>query len=1140
MDAHSWKLVNVVLQSIKGVIFLASYYDAKENGASLLSGDEETQIESKSTTTAVMNLPNSTIRTNDTNNIIHTAILNLNSCRRISLTGLNSSSIRDMASHIFEGYNLSNLDDSIFHKLEEISGGNPLYIYEIGLACLEKLRCYAQDTNCDLNTIFDGGENSNKVFQHMLSEFRTNRIDEVIYYRFDRLDAQSQLILKMGSVITISNSHRGFNLEMLMHMLDRSISNASSPMIAGIDNNTDALRASTSSGGNKELLCLFACLDLKDTGHKKYLKAAETLSKKLKEMVNQNSFIKIIRTRRRSSFNDSTKDEMMNEILNLQSASFDFDLFDPNASFTTSAKKTQSMEEYEERLRKEMIDICYDFNISLERKTIYDLMLDDQKESLHDRVANQLERENEEANSSNYLTFSDLNEEAFHWEKATVWGNAMSCYYRAGMLLDSLGALQECYKYLGNAYRMLILLRKDAKIKEQDYHSITFDVLLKEFEFLNNTLHPYDGDVKLSEDSIDKKLSLKTSLIAGKYSLTRIDIYNTFGGDSNLLEIAINLLLRFGQTSFTLGENPNITSRIYEDAIRLMLLTWPRKHDHKNDSRDFTDDVSNHYNLHNLHNNSNKRPQRPILINTQAKLAEIQEQVDSFKLQDPSICFPLIAGMASLYRTRRLADDEEHTKEKILYQIMLNFAKTSPVYYRVHHLQAICLMNSLYNEYGNYEDAIMCLIDIKSLYNYEQHSNSLVKTYGNDRVPFTFTVISQYLLLLGYIPQAMVLREKLSNTWLPMMTHLHSMGTLALPLSAMNLLLCHVGEADRIFNHYRQTELSRPGAYSFFRDTNCMIDDYFQVKNLFLKEKYSELIGLFQRCDMMKSSSSSLSPSSEQKNKEEIRPGDLQSCSNKEHHSNSQQGHLLPMIQKIINKSYLIKENRPLLFDAILSFGLPVEFLCSDILVMLTESLTITNIHLYNPRDLLLLAIEYCDIAIDLTKIGHRHLFAYIVMVIAKLRIYLHLVKCPKQLEVDYQESKDGLIKHIQEILIIIRENDFILVYLLILKVFEHYCTPNTNIFTANELMNCLKAPSSIIGESIDSMSLQECIKRLQEYYLQQIINKNENFYSDNDENHVKFQSLFNSHFTSETLISTLHQNMNMIYEGVNKTYQQQ
>ena len=46
-----------------------------------------------------------------------------------------------------------------------------------------------------------------------------HRVEEIIFYRFDRLDAQSQMLLKMGAVTCATGSGYGFSLEMLASML---------------------------------------------------------------------------------------------------------------------------------------------------------------------------------------------------------------------------------------------------------------------------------------------------------------------------------------------------------------------------------------------------------------------------------------------------------------------------------------------------------------------------------------------------------------------------------------------------------------------------------------------------------------------------------------------------------------------------------------------------------------------------------------------------------------------------------------------------------------------------------------------------------------------------------------------------------
>ena len=98
----------------------------------------------------------------------------------------------------------------------------------------------------------------------------------------------------------------------------------------------------------------------------------------------------------------------------------------------------------------------FDFKIRLEQSTIYDLMLDDQKQALHERVATYLEMQSLQRPNGT-LSSTELYEEGFHWERATGWSSAMGCYYRSAMIHDELGAFQESFLHLtaGNVFFIL-------------------------------------------------------------------------------------------------------------------------------------------------------------------------------------------------------------------------------------------------------------------------------------------------------------------------------------------------------------------------------------------------------------------------------------------------------------------------------------------------------------------------------------------------------------------------------------------------------------------------------------------------------------------------------------------------------------
>lgn len=1081
MDAHSWKLVHEVLLKNSGIIFLAGYYDEDDDSQSLSSASSST-ISSSSLS-----------RNQRHNRDHHGSILRHQSCRQIRLGGLDTTSIKLMMNNILEGYvDLSFMDPAVAEALQEMSGGNPLYIYEICLASLEKIR--AKSAPLDLSS---PNSIDSITMERYILDFRTNRIDEVIYYRFDRLDAQSQLILKMGAIITASNSHRGFNLEMLMHLLHHDEKGFASPDV--LDGFFSCLTIDPSSparnvkkGGRRR-----ASTFMKDPA---YLQAALQLYNKIQEMVASSTFIKVVHTHRRTSF--QSNEELLEAqdhfpgaitppphgLLLSQPPSF-IDLNHQNTRESDETGLTRTLSMFtgfnEEQFCKDMVEICYDFNISLERKTIYDLMLDDQKESLHDRVATYLEKENEEAYQLHHITFSDLNEEAYHWEKATIWGNAMSGYYRAGMLLYGLGALREAHEYFGNSYRMLLMLRRDAKIKESSYTSIKLDELLAELEFINkekekeslrrqksleqrrrsketnaikeeterdeeeNELEGEAG-ILISEEVIDSRLSAKNQLTHGDYALTKIDIYNTFGGDSNLLEIAVNLLLRLGQTALFLGEQVVITSAIFEDALRLMLLTWPRKHDHRDDQRDFTElpqsssDDKGNPRIQMKRQRSNMRGSGGMSI------LDVKAKMDSFKLKDPSICFPIVSSISLLYRGRRLQDDEDNSKEWSLYSILLNLAKSSLLHYRVHYVQAIALMSSFSIERAKYDQAIAYLTEIKTWYNPSAYHPQLVHLYGEDRIPAAIANIAQMMLLQGYLPHAMVVLKELHLLG-EKLEHQFSVGMLSNALSSIYLLCGNFSEAEKVFL------LSRNGKRRSPRDrfvgnheevlgemTDLMID-FFTLTKMVDQEEYNEVIKMiFTSKPLLPHSSPHHHSSTPLHDNHNGRHTPSPHSSLGSHHSTPHAAHheertVLGRLSKIVQRHYLNNANISVVWDAAANFGLGVEYLCAQITVAVALAMFKTSYKSdeITAKDMLLLGSEYYDAAIAKVGSSHRLLAYYLLLMLSKIEVLVHLYLYPEELVEKKEEILSDLLSCLKDLGKKIDENGFTFMYLRLIKLLQ-------------------------------------------------------------------------------------------------------
>lgn len=1074
MDSSSWQVMKTIFLHNTGVFFLASYLGKLENsdvldafaeGDSLKENGKDDDEDDSEKSTSRKFQPTSPSSSN--HNIMLSRLESLLASERythLELPSLGPAAIKGMIDKLFSNLNLSIVDNEVYEKLEEMSGGNPLYIYELGKAMLERYKTlkktlgssfdassesirsvqhdmeFSGDFSANLltaNLPLTTPNNNNQtnchdekrpcLFKKILGEFRINRIDEVIYFRFDRLDVKSQLLLKLASVACASGSHQGFTLPMLFSMLTSSSDDRVNPV-------TD----------------VFA--DIKNIDDRNV--ALRFLADEMIKIIQTDEFIKVQKSNRRSSSVDSEKEMLYSaNIVAKAVEKFDMDNYPsspvhrgmhailPSINQAGSLKLSIANEENSvEDSYEEFLNASFSFKISLERQTIYDLMLVEQKESLHDRVASYLEEENIELEKLGILTSNHLYEEAYHWEKATLWGNAMHCYFRAAMLLDSIGAYIESYQHLLAAYRMLNALRKDAGLIEKSAKSnFTFHELFKKIrqEFNNFDLEATSNDLDGTNDpnalmrtssgsfknprsKIMKQASMELLSNAANLStphtantgiqLTKQDIIKIFGGDSHLFEVGLQVLLRLAQVIFTLDDNLNFARKLYDEALQYIMITWrltnsksPTKEEQHAISNSMAachksgkyraSIVGNHQNgniiclidpskkepitcnivpLQNGKNNestSQLNTTHEILHRTNSN-ADIQEH---FGLKDPSICFPILSGIAGMYRNKRLKDDPDHSKERTLYEVILFLAKINPEYL-VHQLLGLCLMHAFYLKKSNIQLCMELTEEIHSSYRINDHSKDLIAAYGNDRVPFTLAMNIQILIMRGDLISSLKQIDELQALG-TQITHLHSLGTLAIPLCAALLLLNRTDQAKVVFQNYHQLEIHR-GTYSFFKEANILFEELFASIDKYVHHRSNSLkfsiATSFQTKENFSSASFSTTSSVTSNNlipsiSEFFSINDITSriirkefLITRHHHSHHHHRYSIvdhshhekgvALLEEPVNELYPTSKNYSLLHDAVHGFGMGVEFTSAVILYMKAKQL-LTSVDIMKDYD---------------------------------------------------------------------------------------------------------------------------------------------------------------------------------------------
>lgn len=940
-DNHSLQLINELWQHNKGIIILSTLLKVIDNR--ILYNEDVTGGDVVSTRSSQK------FHSRVTNPLLMTHLETFSSCTerycKIMLNALEESPARQMIDQILGAYGIhQQLSDKAYAQMHSMSGGNPLYIYELTLSMIKYYQDnYQQAFFEELSSKQTRESGVDCPFLLTLSNFHTSRLDEVIYYRFDQLDAKTQLLLKFASVIASRGSHQGFTMKMLLSMLD----------------------------GQQQSNNLFANLQYNEVTGEVSQESAEEMVMLFQRLLQSEEFIKIVPMSRRTSAAGSTRSGMVftQSMRDLDSNSAIEEAISAAASNVSAADMedpfttTNSLKMKDPSFSlNEFYHTVLDFKVDMERQTIYDLMLDDQKESLHDRVASYFEKENaqkkkQKAGSGHYclLTPSDFIEEGFHWEKARIWGFAMQCYYDAAMLLDGLGAYQESYEYLSLAYQMILGLRRQAMVKET-FPTMSFTALIHVLQSHGVNLESFSMFKQKTVTDMRRKYSEKFPLATtteGTY-IPKYEIYKTFGGDSDLFEIGLHVLTKFAQTCLTLDKPVPFTARLFDEALQMIIVTWKNYHSFEsagNSPRSLTAKGDSML-------SPGKGVSTPNIIDrgdSWQSLGSADPAVAMFGLRHPPVVFPILAGIAAMYRRNRLKDDEAHSKETILYDLIIHFAseipnttsahsssnpKISTTNTNIHYLQGICLKNILHFDAPHDMTMIELSDELMEKYKPEEHTQKLIETYGNDRIPYTIAMNCQILLLKGHVSKCEQYIQYLLNRIIPSMTHLHSVGIVTIPLCSIFRLLYQYQTCHSLFQEYRIMEQERLHAFSFFRDTNIFVHEWMRVQEeyhaLLLHEQTTgKVVRMIGQSNFPSTGISLTNMITGNKGGD---TSDTNEDTSEEHYR---------MLQKeIIEKKYLIPkvddlitttsiERRSLPFEVMEGFGCGIEYICANILYSL-------------------------------------------------------------------------------------------------------------------------------------------------------------------------------------------------------------
>jgi len=891
----------------------------------------------------------------------------------LDLKPLGLAATKIIATRIFESNDVFDVEDAVYEKLYTMSGGNALFLYELAKAMLEWYHNslddgLASEMNSNNNSINNNANSNNPnpvtasttitisppkkmSFSDAIQDFRTTRIEEVICYRFDQFDTAAQLLLKLASV-ACANSEV-FTLRLLSHMIQDDTGSAggvfaclkSVNSMENLENTAFSLTNGNLNSNERieeEELGFEADVDDHNGNNAAEweLRSDSVLVTTLSGLLHNNEFIRVVK-KRDATIGQSVR-AVRHQLQDLSEGSNqslldgdgdeeeenDDDVVGELSPMNISPLKTLSKlkpnpvtfapslsgihnADSAESLSKQF----FDFKIRLEQSTIYDLMLDDQKQALHERVATYLEMQSLQRPNGT-LSSTELYEEGFHWERATGWSSAMGCYYRSAMIHDELGAFQESFLHLTAAYRMFNAMRQEAGVTEDfQFVAASFQAIFSHSEHHTNSNNP-----------------------AGTaQTLKKSDIIRIFDGDSSLLELGLNVLLRLAQSSFSLSDNPEVTSKLYEDALQLIMLTWDWKDalalnsnfgaslglaEGTLDDTTTTNNTNNSANTPNTGHSSNT----PLSPHRLKRVKTMSSDIDatSFGLKDPTIVFPILAGIAALYRNNKLQDDKSRNKESTLYDLSLVLARTSPAYLP-HLICAMCLQRTLLFELGRVKESLTMAEGIASMYNEAEHAGVIIKAYGDNRVPYTIMMHVQLLRIVGFFNKSFTTMNNVLAT-LPEMTHLHSVGMTVYPAISVMMLEGSQRYALKVFRNYLSLEKER-GGYNFFKESNPLFLEALETAVCYEQFTVQKDLSFYlAHCD----------------------------CVNAQ-----------AIEAKILNKEYLPVDgnSRSMLYDTLSSFGTSIEH-CCGFMLLLRARMTSKRIEM-RPAERSALVLKYLTVALE-------------------------------------------------------------------------------------------------------------------------------------------------------------------------------
>ena len=635
-------------------------------------------------------------------------------------------------------YEIHECSGQVLDQVYAVSGGNPLYAFEMSKALGQSyrqlmifnlqqgsLQALSSD-ECTSTKLtvgnFSTPSGSDKHFQsaatggggimdqidHIIHNLHISRIEEVIHFRFDQLSTICQYLLKFISVACANGYHA--SLPLLAHMVTSSDIAELTDLFANCSDEAEVMLEIVKLLEEVFIIDVFLVL----APIKLHFTDREVL---LLDEIDPPTTIGDVSSLNILSDVESSTDRLVHSSVQnaLSSSAIIWDDVDVN----TGVNMTRSIEGLTmnnsthrntagsilDQINRDNIGAyCIYFDVELERKSIYDIMIEEQKTSLHGIIATFLDNHPPTADHHDELQ-AHIFEEGFHWENARVWDLAMVCYFQSGMILDKMGLSNDSRRHLLLAYVMFTKMRYEtdalsvpvasetasgtisgkssfASINMLDRFQGHFNQMLGPFDSEETTplgggtgglLIPVAGGGESSAHSFMRSPigggsathsfiksqtgvsytpsfhanSMKTTAGKGKKTIRKIDLYHVFGGDCSLLHISLQMIFRLAHSCYKLDSDPSIVSRLLEEAMEIISVVK-------------VDQLVRSY--PNVRRPSMEVGMSALMNKNSSQRLYVKEiaDINRFTITNVAVCFPILMSVLMLCFTKKsvMAFDE--------------------------------------------------------------------------------------------------------------------------------------------------------------------------------------------------------------------------------------------------------------------------------------------------------------------------------------------------------------------------------------------------------------------------------------------------------------------------------------------------